>query len=149
METRKSGRPKGSKTKSKRLIKLEKEDFLVQLELSNGCVGEALKNVGFSYSHYSALVRSDDIFKAKVEELKKIEPYYVETELFKQIKDGNIRAIIFYLSSAKGKRIGYGEEKEEQHQPVVINYVVPESTKTLMEDVRKKIEKDEEQKSNY
>ena len=76
------------------------------LEQSLGVISEACRiaKVGRS-THYDWL-ESDPEYKQAVESISDIALDFVESQLFKQIKEQNTTATIFYLNN-KGKKRGY------------------------------------------
>jgi len=59
-------------------------------------------------------LRTDEAYKEKVESVGDIALDFAESELFKQIKEGNITGVIFFLKT-KGKKRGYIERSEFDH----------------------------------
>jgi len=66
----------------------------------------------------------DKEFAKKVKDIENITLDFVESQLHKQIKDGNTPSTIFYLKT-KGKRRGYIERQEldlnSGDEPIKIN----------------------------
>lgn len=92
-------------------VKHNKKVLIECLEKTLGIVTQACKmaNVGRTtfYNYYN----SDEEFKKKVDDIESITLDFVESQLHKQIKDGNTTATIFYLKT-KGKQRGYVERQE-------------------------------------
>jgi hypothetical protein len=88
-----------------------KKALINALEKSLGVVTSACKSVGLNRSTYYDYYNSDPEFKKSVDELSNIALDFAESNLHKQIKDGNTSATIFYLKT-KGKRRGYVERQE-------------------------------------
>jgi hypothetical protein len=88
-----------------------KKALIDALEKSLGVVTSACKSVGLNRSTYYDYYNSDPEFKKSVDELSNIALDFAESNLHKQIKDGNTSATIFYLKT-KGKRRGYVERQE-------------------------------------
>jgi hypothetical protein len=59
-------------------------------------------------------MKQDDVYKESVEDIENIALDFAESQLHKQIKEGNTSGTIFYLKT-KGKRRGY-VERTEVHQ---------------------------------
>lgn len=78
-------------------------------------VSEATKLVGIDRATHYKWLKSDDAYKAAVEDATDVAIDFAETALKGQIEDGNITAIIFYLKT-KGKKRGYVERQEIQHE---------------------------------
>ncbi len=88
-----------------------KKALLEALEASLGVISTAVKKVGLSRSCYYKYVEADPEFQAAVLEIEQGAIDFVESQLFKQIKEGNTTATIFYLKT-KGKNRGYIERQE-------------------------------------
>ena len=88
-----------------------KKALIDALEKSLGVVTSACKSVGLNRSTYYDYYNSDPEFKKSVDELSNIALDFAESNLHKQIKDGNTSATIFYLKT-KGKKRGYVERQE-------------------------------------
>ena len=91
-----------------------KKKLLEALELSLGVVTTACENVGCNRATYYDYYNKDEKFKAKVDELQNVALDFAESQLHKQIQDGNTTATIFLLKT-KGKKRGYVERQEIQH----------------------------------
>jgi hypothetical protein len=87
-----------------------KKATLEALELSLGVVTSAVKQVGIARSTFYEWMK-DNEFKSKVDDIQNIALDFAESQLHKQIKDGNTSATIFYLKT-KGKKRGYVERQE-------------------------------------
>jgi hypothetical protein len=90
-----------------------KNNLLEALEQSLGIVTTACKKVGCARSTFYEYYNKDEAFKSKVDELQNFTLDFVESQLHKQIKDGNTTATIFYLKT-KGKKRGFVERQEIQ-----------------------------------
>ena len=101
-----------------------KKAMLEALEKSLGIVTTACKNVGIGRTIYYEWLKSDELFAKAVKEISNIALDFAESQLHKQIGDGNTSATIFYLKT-KGKRRGFVERSELDLQsgdePVKIN----------------------------
>jgi len=96
-------------TKANRL----KKNLLQALEESLGGVSTACKIVDCNRSTFYKYYNNDKEFRASVDELQNMTLDFVESQLHKQIKDGNTTATIFYLKT-KGKKRGFVERQEIQ-----------------------------------
>ena len=85
------------------------------LEKSLGIVTSACKNVGISRNTHYTWMKQDDVYKESVEDIENIALDFAESQLHKQIKEGNTSGTIFYLKT-KGKRRGYVERTEIQQE---------------------------------
>lgn len=109
-------RPKDNK------IEQHKKAILIALEKTLGVVTSACKAAGVSRGIFYKYYNEDEAFKQAVDDVENISLDFVESELFKQIKSGNVTAAIFYLKT-KGKKRGYIERIEQTgEQQVVITY---------------------------
>lgn len=91
-----------------------KKQLLEALEKSLGVVTTACKNVGVGRTTFYQYLKDDKEFKQSVDELQDVALDFAESQLFKQIKEGNTTATIFYLKT-KGKKRGYIERQEVDH----------------------------------
>jgi len=85
-----------------------KKKLLEALEKTLGIVTPACKEVGISRETFYRYYNEDVEFKEKVDELENLTLDYVESQLFKQIKDGSERSILFYMKY-KGRKRGYND----------------------------------------
>lgn len=89
-----------------------KKSLIESLEKSLGVVTTACKTSGCSRETFYKYYREDEEFKAKVDGVQEIALDFVESQLFKNIKDGKSAEMIFYLKT-KGKSRGYIERVEQ------------------------------------
>ena len=90
-----------------------KKAMLDALEKSLGVVTAACKSVGIARQTHYQWMQDDPEYKNAVNELSDVALDFAESQLHKQIKDGNSTATIFYLKT-KGKKRGYVERQEVQ-----------------------------------
>ena len=90
---------------------ITKKAMLEALEKSLGIVTSACKSVDISRETHYRWLREDADYKAAVEALSDVALDFAESQLHKQIKDGNSTATIFFLKT-KGKKRGYVERQE-------------------------------------
>ena len=88
-----------------------KKAMLDALEKSLGVVTSACKSVGVGRTTHYLWMDTDPEYKAAVEELSGVAIDFAESQLHKQIKEGNSTATIFFLKT-KGKKRGYVERQE-------------------------------------
>ena len=93
----------------------QKAAMIEALEKSLGIVTSACKNVGISRNTHYTWMKQDDVYKEAVEDIENIALDFAESQLHKQIKEGNTSGTIFYLKT-KGKRRGYVERTEIQQE---------------------------------
>lgn len=91
-----------------------KKVMIEALEKSLGVVTTAAKQAGISRDTHYRWLKEDEEYKQSVEELSDVALDFAESQLFKQIKDGNTAATIFFLKT-KGKHRGYIERQEHAH----------------------------------
>lgn len=89
----------------------KKEKVLEALEKSLGIVSAACKEVNITRETYYRWLKEDDHFKQKVHEIHELQGDFVEHQLFKKIKEGSERSIMFYLKY-RGKDRGYVNRNE-------------------------------------
>ena len=104
---------KQHKNKKRAIVKadLVKKSLLEALEKNLGVVTAACKQVGVNRATYYTYINSDPEFAAAVKDIDNITLDFAESQLYKQIKNGNITATIFFLKT-KGKKRGYVERQE-------------------------------------
>lgn len=85
-----------------------KERMLEALERCLGVVTPACKEIGLTRKVFYDYYHSDPDFKAKVDDIQDITFDFVENQLFKAIKNGSERSIMFYMKY-KGRRRGYSD----------------------------------------
>jgi len=116
--------------------KKKKEAMLEALEKNLGVVSNAAKAAGIDRkSHYNWL-KKDEEYKAKVEELQEVALDFAESSLYKQIRDGNVTATIFYLKT-RGKKRGYVERQEisQVGETKIVVEPLSESALKAIEDI--------------
>jgi hypothetical protein len=93
---------------------ITKRAMLEALEKSLGVVTSACKATEISRETHYRWMREDEAYKEAAESIGDIALDFAESQLHKQIKDGNTAATIFYLKT-KGKKRGYIERIENDH----------------------------------
>jgi hypothetical protein len=88
-----------------------KKRMLEALEKSLGIVTTACKSAGIHRSTHYEWLHSDEKYKNEVESIQEITLDFAESQLHKQISEGNTSATIFLLKT-KGKARGYVERQE-------------------------------------
>jgi len=89
----------------------KKGQLLEALERSLGVVTTACKQANVARSTYYKWMDEDRTFREQVNDIANIAIDFAESQLHKQIRDGNTSATIFYLKT-KGKARGYVERQE-------------------------------------
>ena len=109
-----------------------KKALLKALEKSLGVVTTACRQVGIGRTTFYNYVNEDETFRKNVEDINNIALDFAESQLHKQIQEGNTTATIFLLKT-KGKKRGYVERQEIQHdgsvQSTLIEWKPPQEEK--------------------
>jgi hypothetical protein len=90
---------------------INKKAMLLALEKSLGIVTTAAKIANIDRSVHYDWMDKDPVYKKAVESIADMTLDFAESQLHKQIKDGEVTSTIFYLKT-KGKRRGYIEKTE-------------------------------------
>jgi len=88
-----------------------KKAMLEALEKSLGVVTTACRMVDISRKTHYEWYKLDEAYKEAVDDISDIALDFAESQLHKQIKDGEVSSTIFYLKT-KGKKRGYVEKNE-------------------------------------
>jgi len=112
-----------------------KKAMIEALEKALGVVTVACKQVGIDRATHYRWLKSDEKYKESVEEISDVALDFAESQLHKQIKDGNVAATIFYLKT-QGKRRGYIEKQQLEHstdEPFILklNGTKPETDESV------------------
>lgn len=89
----------------------KKQEFLEVYSQKANNIHLTCKAVGIERVTFYKWMKEDDAFRDKITALEEGDIDSAETALKRQILDGNITAIIFYLKT-KGKNRGYVERQE-------------------------------------
>jgi hypothetical protein len=87
--------------------------MLKALEQSLGVVTTAAKIAGIDRTTHYEWLKTDEDYRQKVIDLENVTLDFAESQLHKQVKEGNTTATIFLLKT-KGKKRGYIERQEIQ-----------------------------------
>lgn len=113
---------------------INKKRLIEALETSLGVVTTACKKVGIARNTFYEYCKADPEFKQAVDDIENIALDFAESQLHKQIADGNTTATIFYLKT-KGKKRGYIERQEITGKDGDgIQFVLPKPAKDLKSD---------------
>lgn len=93
---------------------IKKKAMIVALEASLGIVSTACKQVDISRQTHYRWLTEDQEYKEAVDSIADLALDFAETQLHKQIKEGEVSSTIFYLKT-KGKKRGYVEKTEVEH----------------------------------
>tara|TARA_R110000764_G_scaffold127179_1_gene214920 strand:- start:93 stop:443 length:351 start_codon:yes stop_codon:yes gene_type:complete len=88
-----------------------KKAIIEALEKHLGIVTTACRIVGVGRTTFYGWLKDDEEFAKQVEDIQNIALDFAESQLHKQIGDGNTSATIFYLKT-KGKGRGFVERQE-------------------------------------
>lgn len=91
-----------------------KKAIIEALEKSLGVVTTACKKVGVGRTQFYQWLKDDKEFAEQVDDIQNIALDFAESQLHKQIGEGNTSATIFYLKT-KGKNRGYIQRVEQEH----------------------------------
>ena len=89
---------------------LKKAAMIEALEKSLGVVTTAAKLVGIERTSHYRWYDEDEEYKREVDELSNVALDFAESQLHKQIQNGEVSATIFFLKT-KGKKRGYIESQ--------------------------------------
>jgi hypothetical protein len=89
----------------------KKVAMIEALKNSLGIVTSACETVGIDRTTHYRWLKDDEEYRIATEDIDNISLDFVESQLFKQIRDGNTTATIFYLKT-KGAVRGYIEKRE-------------------------------------
>ena len=93
----------------------KKKLVLQELEKSHGVVTQACMKAKVSRAQFYRWWNQDEKFRQECDDIQESAVDYVESQLFKQIEQGNITGQIFYLKT-KGKHRGYVEKQQIQNE---------------------------------
>jgi hypothetical protein len=92
---------------------INKKAMIEAMEKSLGIVTTACKSVGISRETHYRWIREDEKYRIEVESISDMALDFAESQLHKQISEGEVSATIFYLKT-KGKKRGYVERVEQE-----------------------------------
>jgi hypothetical protein len=98
-------------------IQHTKKALLEGLEKSLGVVTTACKQVGIDRTTFYRYYKEDKEFARQVDDLSNVAKDFAESQLFKQIQDGNPTATIFYLKRQELNVNGSVESKLIEWKP--------------------------------
>jgi len=102
---------------------VKKKAMLEALEKSLGIVTTASKSIGIERTTHYLWMNTDPEYAKKVNDLSEMVLDFAESQLHKQIKEGNTTATIFYLKT-KGKKRDYVERTEIKHETGIESAVI-------------------------
>jgi hypothetical protein len=101
----------------------KKKALLEALEKSLGVVTSACKIVGVDRTTFYTYVNEDPEFKKAVDDVENIALDFAESQLHKQIQNGEVSSTIFFFKT-KGKKRGYVEKQEMEHSGTIATNVI-------------------------
>lgn len=108
--------------------RLSQERIIKLLLEHNGMLSHAAKALGVSFYKLKRYVESNETVQEALKVIEDATIETVESELFKNIQQGNVASIIFYLKT-KGKKKGYIEDdregKNKELPPITIVFQPP------------------------
>jgi hypothetical protein len=113
--------------------------MIIALEKSLGVVTTACKSVKIARSTHYEWMQTDEQYKNEVLSIQDVAIDFAESQLHKQINDGNTSATIFYLKT-KGKKRGYVERSEikiDNDKPDFSGYTTEELIELAKQDEKK------------
>jgi hypothetical protein len=90
---------------------IKKKAMLEALKKSLGVVTSACIEVNIDRTTHYQWLKEDDNYKKQVEDIENIAIDFVESKLFKNIKNEDVASILFFLKT-KGRKRGYVEKQE-------------------------------------
>ena len=96
---------------SKQQPDVYKAALLVALEKSLGIVTPACNQVKISRDRFYTYYNEDPEFKKAVDDIQGIQLDFVENQLFRKIKEGSERSILFYMKH-RGRGRGYSDSMD-------------------------------------
>jgi hypothetical protein len=111
----------------------KKKIIIAALEQSLGVITTACKKADVPRSTFYKWYNEDQQFKSEVDDIQEITLDFAESQLFKQIKENNTTATIFFLTT-KGKNRGYIERQEIQHSGEIKEIIVNVKTAQTEDD---------------
>jgi len=120
---------------SQKKIKTLKKALIEGLNHNMGILYPVLKQIDVNYPTYKRWMESDPEFAEKVDETYDIAIDWVESQLYKKIKEGDKTSIIFFLKTKGATRRPEWKEHHKIEQsvtykePLKLNIIVPEQNK--------------------
>lgn len=90
---------------------INKKGMIEALEKTLGIVSSACKMIGIARQTHYRWLEEDSEYKKQCTDIENMTLDFAESQLHKQIADGNTAATIFFLKT-KGKKRGYIERME-------------------------------------
>lgn len=116
-----------------------KKDIFLEIFEKTACnISEACKHININRATYYDWYNNDNDFKQSIDNLKEGLIDYAESQLMRNISNGDNSSIMFFLK-CQGKSRGYVEKVQTElstskSDPVVINYVMPSVNNSNKQD---------------
>lgn len=110
-------------------IQQHKKALLEALEKSLGVVTTACRTVGVDRGTFYNYYNKDVEFRTAVDDIENIALDFAESQLHKQIQNGEVSSTIFYLKT-KGKHRGYVEKQQVEtsgEQKIIVEWTGDDS----------------------
>lgn len=120
---------------------LKKSVFIKKYEATLGNVSASCAEADINRTTFYEWMKKDAKFKEQIEALNEKQIDFVESSLFKQIREGNTTATVFFLKT-KGKNRGYIERQEitgKDGQPLQEKHLTMEEAVEFVKKVEKMI----------
>lgn len=111
----------------------KKKKIIAALTEAHGIVSDACKMVNISRETFYKWKREDEKFSKQADEAGEVAIDYVESQLYKLIKEQNPAAIIFYMKT-KGRTRGY-IERYQVDQTITDNRIKVEVNNKVAEEL--------------
>ena len=108
---------------------IKKRQIIEALKMSNGVVKNAVEQVGIHRSTFYDWIHQDEKFAREVNSIREGAIDFVESQMFKRIKEGSDTMIIFFLKT-QAKSRGYVEKSELE-----VNNKTPDLSALTTEDI--------------
>jgi hypothetical protein len=112
---------------------IKKQAMIKALEDALGVVTTAARKVGIDRTTHYQWLKDDEDYRAAIDSIQDIALDFAESQLHKQIQNGEVSSTIFYLKT-KGKKRGYVERQEFQHEGQVSLPVIFQLDERFKED---------------
>jgi hypothetical protein len=113
--------------------RIKKAAMVKAMEEALGIVSAAARKVGIDRSTHYQWLKDDETYRAAIDSIQDIALDFAESQLHKQIQNGEVSSTIFYLKT-KGKKRGYIERQEFQHEGQVSLPVIFQLDERFKED---------------
>lgn len=102
---------------------IQKDAMILALSKSLGVVTTACKKIGISRDTHYEWFNSDEVYRAKVLDVKNIAIDFVESKMFSAISNGDSSLTKYYLST-QGRDRGYVEKSIVDNQVTMVKPLI-------------------------